>query len=120
MCFYEHLRFTCGDWKWGNFREHCNREYRIGETCGMKLVYTTAEVRNKCKLCDKVDTKLRKREVELARINRWQQEGRYPASVEKSQESIKILENEIRSLYAEIAHRRQAIGNQNGSSRSYA
>jgi len=112
MCFYEQYRFTCGDWKWGNFREHCNREYRMGETCGMKLVYQTQQQPSKCKYCEKVDTKLRKRQTECERISRWQREGRNPASIEKSLEMIKQLDYEIQQIYAEISNRRQALGSQ--------
>jgi hypothetical protein len=112
MCFYEQSRFTCGDWKWGNFREHCNREYRMGETCGMKLVYQTVNQNGKCKYCDKVDTKLRKRQTEVDRIARWQREGRNPASIEKSKDIVHQLDSEIQQIYAEITNRRQALGSQ--------
>jgi hypothetical protein len=112
MCFYEQYRFICGDWKWGNFREHCNREYRMGETCGMKLVYQTAQQPSKCKYCEKADTKLRKRQTECDRITRWQREGRNPASIEKSMEIVKQLDSEIQQIYAEISNRRQALGSQ--------
>jgi hypothetical protein len=110
MCFYEQYRFTCGDWKWGNFREHCNREYRMGETCGSKLVYHTTHQQSDCKYCEKVKTKLRKREQECARIDRWEREGRNPASIEKSLDTIKQLDSEISAIYNEIANRRQALG----------
>jgi glutaredoxin len=110
MCFYEQYRFTCGDFKWGNFRQHCNKEYRMGETCGMKLVDNTTMQPTKCKYCEKADTKLRKREAEAERVVRWQNEGRNPASIEKSMATIKQLDAEISQIYSEISNRRMALG----------
>ncbi|QDS72401.1 hypothetical protein FKW77_008775 [Venturia effusa] len=110
MCFYDQYRFTCGDFKWGNFRAHCAKEYRIGETCGMRLVHETYMQPTKCKFCDKADTKLRKRQAEADRVTRWQQEGRNPASIEKSMETIKQLDSEITAIYSDIASRRVALG----------
>lgn len=82
----------------------------MGETCGMKLVHDTAMQPSKCKYCEKADTKLRKRQAEADRVTRWQQEGRNPASIEKSMETIKQLDTEISAIYSEIASRRMALG----------
>jgi hypothetical protein len=112
MCFFEMTRFDCGDWKWGNFKVHCNREYRIGETCGMKLVHSTYDCKQKCSRCDRVDTKLRRRAKIAERITRWQAEGRCPASVEKGMEEIAIIDKELQALYDEIGRARTNIGNQ--------
>jgi len=110
MCFFDQHRFICGDWKWGHFRQHCNREYRIGETCGMKLVMQTLPVNNKCKLCEKIDTKLRRRQTECERITRWQKEGsKFRASIEKSLEMIAGLDAEIQELYQEKQRRLQMV-----------
>lgn len=111
MCFFDHHKFACGDWKWGHFRQHCAKEYRIGETCGMKLVYATVPVATKCKMCEKLDTKLRRRAAEVDRINRWQRDGgKFRASIDKSMETIRNLDGEIRELTCEITRRRDAIG----------
>jgi hypothetical protein len=109
MCFYEQFRFTCGDFKWGSFRLHCNKEYRMGETCGMKLVHSTMMQPTKCKYCEKADTKLRKREAEAERVRRWQEEGTNPASIEKSMDTIRQLDHEILAIYSEISSRRMAL-----------
>jgi hypothetical protein len=110
MCFYDQYVYTCSDFKWGNFREHCNKEYRMGETCGMKLVYQVAKQPSKCKLCERVDTKLRKRQQECDRITRWRSEGRNPASIDKSYETIAVLDSEISQIYGELGRKRQSIG----------
>ena len=102
MCYYDMYKFACGDWKWHHFRAHCNREYRTGETCGMKLVMQTVPVREKCKFCDKLDTKKRRKAQEMDRIARWRGEGgRFSASIEKSEKAVMSLEREIRDLMGE-------------------
>lgn len=112
MCFFDQHRFACGDWKWGYFRQHCNREYRTGETCGMKLIMQTVPVTQKCKLCDKIDTKQRRRSAELDRINRWKREGnKFRASIDRSTDMIKVLDREIFDLGSERQRRLQAIWN---------
>jgi len=111
MCFYEQHLFACGDFKWGHFRQHCNREYRTGETCGMKLVYSTSPLSQKCRICDKIDTKLRRRNAEKDRINRWRREGgKFRASIEKSEDTIKQLEREIMELGQERRSRSTYMG----------
>ncbi|KAL8921746.1 MAG: hypothetical protein Q9172_003864 [Xanthocarpia lactea] len=110
MCFFDQHRFACGDWKWGHFRQHCNREYRTGETCGMKLIMQTVPVSQKCKLCDKIDTKQRRRSAEEDRINRWKREGgKFRASIERSYEMIKSLDREIYDLRSERMRKLQAV-----------
>jgi len=119
MCFYNQERYLCTDWKWTDFKGHCNKEYRIGETCGMKLVYQTIDVAKKCSRCTAVDTKLRKREKLVDQITRWQREGRCPASVEKAMEDIAVLDEQIKALYEEIAMRRNNIVNTSHYARRY-
>lgn len=110
MCFFDQHRFACGDWKWGHFRQHCNREYRTGETCGMKLIMQTVPVGQKCKLCDKIETKQRRRSAEVDRIRRWQREGtKFRASIDKSYDLIKELDKDIFDLGSERQRRLQAI-----------
>ncbi|THW30162.1 hypothetical protein D6D02_02350 [Aureobasidium pullulans] len=111
MCFFDQVMWTCGDWKWDRFRQHCNREYRTGETCGMKLVYAVARSNDKCKICQKIDTKLRRRAAEVTKIQRWQSEGsKLKASIERSYEIIKDLDQEIYQLQIEKQRKTQAIG----------
>lgn len=108
MCFYDQHRFACGDYKWGHFRQHCNREYRTGETCGSKLVMTTSQLQQKCRICDKLETKERRRKQEIERINRWKKEGRrFSASIERSEGIVEQLECELRSLLSERAMRQR-------------
>jgi len=110
MCYYDCIVFQCTDWKWGNFRAHCNKEYRIGETCGMKLVYQSLGQAQKCRLCEKLETKYRRRAAEIERITRWQAEGRCPSSVEKGCNTVHQLDQEINAILAERDQRRMTLG----------
>ncbi|KAJ9631761.1 hypothetical protein H2203_000161 [Taxawa tesnikishii (nom. ined.)] len=111
MCFFEQHMYACGDWKWGHFRQHCNREYRTGETCGMKLVYAVHQLSDKCKICQRIDVKQRRRAAEVERVCRWKPEGRkFAASIEKSEMMIKELDEEIRQLTMDKYRKAQAIG----------
>lgn len=109
MCFYNQKKFVCGDYCWTNFAQKCNREYRIGETCGMKLVNATELEKVQCRLCDKIDTKYRRRGTEMDRLNRWKREGgTLVASMDKSQNLVKSLEREIWELTKERDERRRS------------
>jgi len=91
----------------------------MGETCGMKLVMDTHVQPTKCKWCEKAETKLRKREGEVQRVARWQQEGKNPASVEKAMQTIAQLDREIQGIYDEINKRRSNIGGQRPQAPAY-
>lgn len=71
----------------------------MGETCGMKFVNTTHNLRERCKVCEKIDTKKRRRAAEAEKINRWTRDGgKLRASIEKSWEEIRKLDAEILEL----------------------
>jgi hypothetical protein len=109
MCFYDQKRMACGDHKWGHFRQHCSKEYRTGETCGMKLVMQTYEVQEKCRTCEKLDTKRRAIRKEEDRIKRWKREGGRTASIEKAEEDIARLQQEIYYLECERYNKKQQL-----------
>lgn len=76
----------------------------------MKLIMQTLQNSQKCKLCDKIDTKQRRRSAEVERINRWQREGgKFRASIDRSYDMIKVLDQEIYDLGSERRRRLQAI-----------
>lgn len=110
MCFYNQKMFSCGDWNWTSFAHQCNYEYRTGETCGMRLVNATEFESTKCRLCEKIETKKRRRNAELERLDRWKREGgTLVASIDKSQRIIMELEKEIRQLQNERENRRKVL-----------
>lgn len=77
----------------------------------MKLIMQTVSVGQKCKICDKIDTKQRRRAAEVERINRWQREGgKFSASIDRSYDMIKVLDREIYDLSSERQKRSQMIG----------
>ena len=99
MCFYDQDRYACGDYKWGQLRQHCNREDRIGENCSSKMIMSTIQVRKNCRHCETYITKRRRIRQGRERIIRWSREpGRSPASIERSQDTICRLQREIDQL----------------------
>lgn len=110
MCFYNQKQFSCGDWSWTSFAHQCTYEYRIGETCGIKLVNKTETKSTKCCLCDRIETKYRRREAEEARLARWMREGAIlVASMDRSRSIIKEIDREIFSLRREREYRRKSL-----------
>ncbi|KIM94149.1 hypothetical protein OIDMADRAFT_89417, partial [Oidiodendron maius Zn] len=102
MCFYNQIRLACGDYKWGHLRQQCSKEYRPGETCGMRLVMEAIEISdNKCKTCQKIDTKKQSIRKKKERIKRWNRESGWRALIEKAEEDIYRLELEILNLEGE-------------------
>jgi len=103
MCFFDQYIYQCGDFKWGPFRQHCAKEYRTGETCGMKLVMQNIPLRNKCRICDKLEVKYNRKAKEEDRIRRWNKESNKhrKASIEASEDIIEGLNRDIAKLYQE-------------------
>ncbi|KAL2824339.1 hypothetical protein BJY01DRAFT_256478 [Aspergillus pseudoustus] len=115
MCFYIQKKFSCGDFRWGKFVQNCNNDYRLGETCGLKLVYATAEVPTECRLCEKIAVKSRRRAAEIDRANRYMRDGgKLVASIDRSQRAVSDLESQIQQLERERVERRIGFG-QTGS-----
>ncbi|KAH6669225.1 hypothetical protein B0J14DRAFT_114874 [Halenospora varia] len=102
MCFYDQYQMACNHYKWGNFRQHCTKEHRIGETCGTKLVMKTIARTEKCKLCSSIDAKqsrVRKEEIRIRRYIKEEQRGLVRgASIEAAQTSIYNLQTEINMI----------------------
>ncbi|KPA42348.1 hypothetical protein FLAG1_04776 [Fusarium langsethiae] len=84
MCYFDQTRWTCGFWRWGHFRQQCNKEYRMGETCGLKLVYETKDERDACKLCHDIEKKQRRYDKMWRDVQRWQREGNRNATIERT------------------------------------
>lgn len=110
MCYYEQIRFACGDWRWGSFTQQCHQEYRRGETCGMKLPWPSTARPDLCKICEKIQTKRRRMERLLQSVARWQRDGgKLTHSIEKACEEAKSLEMEIYRLEVERANRARSL-----------
>jgi len=112
MCYYDNSKFVCGDWKWGNFRQHCQKEYRRGETCGMKMVFQTLQLAEKCTFCEKIERKQRRYDKLVADYQRWARDGdKFRASMEKAMEDARLLQYEINVLKQEKEAKYKMIGN---------
>ncbi|KAJ5583415.1 hypothetical protein N7535_002035 [Penicillium sp. DV-2018c] len=76
----------------------------------MKLVNTTENDKNNCRLCEKIETKYRRRSAEIERLDRWKREGAtLVASMDRSHKLILELEKEIRALQRERDDRRRTL-----------
>ena len=98
MCFYNQIVWTCGFWKWSAFQYQCHKEYRIGETCGLKLVCDVDYRDQPCKLCQHLAIKQRKAAKMQADIARWLCEGNRPATVQVTEGELSTVRKEILSL----------------------
>ncbi|KAB5572222.1 hypothetical protein GE09DRAFT_663219 [Coniochaeta sp. 2T2.1] len=98
MCFFEQTRWACGFWRWGAFRGQCTKEYRTGETCGLKLVDTTHYEPTICNLCKQIIKKNGRIEKLEAHIERWKREGNRRATIEKAESDIAELTISISNL----------------------
>ncbi|RKU49068.1 hypothetical protein DL546_003440 [Coniochaeta pulveracea] len=109
MCYFEQTRWNCGYWKWGNFRQQCNKEYRTGETCGLKLVYSTNYQQGNCKLCDQIQKKCRRITKMQTDIARWQQEGNRTATIEKTERDIHDITAQVNEIMAQHNERQMKV-----------
>ncbi|KAL7805317.1 hypothetical protein V8C44DRAFT_341101, partial [Trichoderma aethiopicum] len=110
MCYFEQTRWSCGYWRWGHFRQQCNKEYRMGETCGLKLVYDTIQDPDVCKLCHDKEKKVRRLEKMTKDVERWQKEGNRSATIERTEGEIATVKEQICNMEAEHAKRQFSLG----------
>ena len=110
MCFFDQTLYRCGDYKWKALRQQCPKEYRTGETCGMKLIMACIEDKSKtCRICDHIATKLRRRQKEVERIKRWKTERNRKASIGASEDIIDHLDRDIYIFERERLKRRNHL-----------
>lgn len=110
MCYFEQTRWQCGYWKWGNFRQQCTKEYRTGETCGLKLVYDTTYQSGNCKLCEQIEKKERRWNKMQQDVLRWKREGNRKATIEKTEYDMDDIRVAINKIWAEHNDRLRNMG----------
>lgn len=77
----------------------------------MRLVNSTEFEAAQCRLCEKIETKFRRRSQEVERLDRWKREGgMLIASMTRSQRLVHDLDKEIRQLQIERESKRKALG----------
>lgn len=77
----------------------------------MKLVHDVIRNCDRCKICQKIDTKRRRQADQLSKIKRWQADGsKLKASIEKATETVHELDREIYQLNVERQRRAHAFG----------
>lgn len=111
MCYYEMFRWECGDWKWGNFRQHCEREYRMGETCGTKLIFATTPLQGYCQLCQNIQKKQRRLQKAMTDFKRFRADPTKQATAQVKWEEVIELQQEIKRMEDDLKLRRNAVGN---------
>ncbi|CAF3526406.1 unnamed protein product [Fusarium graminearum] len=114
MCYFDQTRWTCGFWRWGHFRQQCNKEYRMGETCGLKLVYETKDQPEVCKLCSDVEKKQRRYDKMYRDVQRWQREGNRNATIERTCGEMDEVLGQIYRMQQEHITRLQTLGQRVG------
>lgn len=110
MCYFDQTRWSCGYWRWGHFRQQCNKEYRMGETCGLKLVYETKVEADMCKLCHDTEKKQRRYDKMYRDVQRWQREGNRNATIERTCGEMQDVMGQIYRMREEHEHRLQSLG----------
>lgn len=98
MCYFDQKRWKCGYWRWASFSRQCHKEYRTGETCGLKLVMSTLDEPDRCKLCYDIDKKQRRLAKMSADINRWLREGNRSATIERTEDEYGVVERQMRDM----------------------
>ncbi|XWW94882.1 hypothetical protein V2A60_002831 [Cordyceps javanica] len=110
MCYFEMTLWSCGYWRWGHFRQQCNKEYRMGETCGLKLVYDTKREADACKLCHDIEKKQRRYDKMARDVERWQREGNRRATIERTCGEMREVADQIYRMRDEHYQRTSSLG----------
>ncbi|KAL7931518.1 hypothetical protein V8C35DRAFT_309724, partial [Trichoderma chlorosporum] len=109
MCYFEQTRWSCGYWRWGHFRQQCNKEYRMGETCGLKLIYETKPENDVCKLCHDTEKKRRRLAKMIQDVERWRMEGNRNATIERTEEEMAAVSGQIKAMDDDHLRRLQTL-----------
>ncbi|CAI4220111.1 unnamed protein product [Parascedosporium putredinis] len=99
MCYFDQIRWKCGYWRWGPFRQQCIKESRTGETCGLKLINQVYDHEDKCKLCYDIDKKVRRIAKMSRDIERWQGEGNRTATIERTQDEAVLVQRQMEEMH---------------------
>ncbi|TDZ44978.1 hypothetical protein C8034_v008408 [Colletotrichum sidae] len=102
MCYFYQTKWACGYWRWGQFKQQCNKEYRTGETCGLKLVFETIADPDRCKLCYDMDKKRRRLDKMQRDMNRWHREGNRKATIERTHLEMQDVGRQLQEM--EMTH----------------
>ena len=77
----------------------------------MKYIMQMLLVSQKCKLCEKIDAKQRRRTAEAERILRWRREGgKFTASIDPSLSIVKTREKSSNDLASERQYQQKLGG----------
>lgn len=80
----------------------------MGETCGLKLVWETTYLEERCRLCDDIAKKVRRIEKIDSDIARWESQGNRRATIEKALGDRQELNTLLQRMYQQ--HREKVNG----------
>ncbi|KAI6763227.1 hypothetical protein HG531_013124 [Fusarium graminearum] len=98
MCYYDQIRWTCGYWRWSYFRQHCTKEYRVGETCGLKLVYETKFEPGLCRLCCQTEKKQSRYAGLSQDLERWGGDTNRTVAIEQARLQMEEVADQIHRM----------------------
>lgn len=98
MCYYDQIRWNCGYWRWSYFRQHCTKEYRVGETCGLKLVYETKFEPGLCRLCCQTEKKQSRYAGLSQDLECWGGETNRTAAIEQARLQMEEVADQIHRM----------------------
>ncbi|KPM41876.1 hypothetical protein AK830_g4722 [Neonectria ditissima] len=110
MCYYEQIRWACGYWRWGRFRQQCDKECGTGETCDLKIVYEIRTEPDVCELCYNTEEKQRQYDEMHRDLQRWQHEGNRSATIERTTHRMQEIMGQISRMRVEHDHRVRSHG----------
>ena len=80
----------------------------MGETCGLKLVWETNYLEERCRLCDDIAKKVRRIEKIDLDIARWESQGNRRATIERALGDRQELNTLLQRMYQQ--HREKVNG----------
>ncbi|KAK1834630.1 hypothetical protein QBC39DRAFT_237553, partial [Podospora conica] len=95
MCYYDQIQWSCGYSRWGQFREQCDKEYRTGETCGLKLINNTTRIAGECIYCTSIPKRERALQKMADDVARWRSEGHMEAAILHTTEAMAEIQGQI-------------------------
>lgn len=114
MCFYDRTIFSCSDYKFGNFKQHCDKATDSGESCGVKMLMADFNGNSqKCTTCIRIEGVLKTRQEACVNISRWQKDEKNglkrSGEIEVAFNAIDAQDGELKALYKKLETHRAGM-----------
>lgn len=83
----------------------------MGETCGLKMVYSTTPTRSMCRICQAINIKERKLKKAIEDYQRFQPDPQRQATASVRYQEILELQRTVKELQDERVSRMNKVGN---------